>query len=175
MQRVEAQVRECSLVSSTNRGEVKRSDYIIQRSTNTSPTNRQANKTRDGRVLHANASVTAGIPGQRRSQSGEAEDPKKKTREQVRGEARTIVQLNIAKDRYLKLNRIQGLVQKQKTLVVGRIPYKALRATIKEHMDLLQAELEHRGVATALIPTGCRARVNKHCPNSSFLSVSEPI
>mgnify|MGYP006965230816 CR=1 FL=1 len=205
--RVEAQVRECSLVSSTNRGEVKRSDYIIQRSTNTSSINRQANKTREGRVLHANASVTAGVPGQRQMQSGGAEDPKKKTRQNVRGEARTVVQLQNARDRYQKLNRIQNLVQKQKELktilkrkdenrsdmsrateeakkfrrkyllsrapnkrqkergvdrtylVVGRIPYKSLRAIVSEHMHFLHAELAHRGTDAADIPTGFRERI----------------
>ena len=205
--RVEAQVRECSLVSSTNRGEVKRSDYIIQRSTNTSFINREANKTREGRILHANASVTAGMQGQRQTQSGGPENPKKKIRQTVRGEPRTIVQLNNAKERCQNLNRIRGVLVKQKKLkdalktknenrsdvarataqanefrrkhllerapnkrqrergvdrtylVVGRIPYKVLRATIPEHMDLLQAELVHRGADPANIPAGCRDRI----------------
>jgi hypothetical protein len=205
--RVEAQVRECSLVSSTNRGEVKRSDYIIQRSTNTSSINREANKTREGRTLHANASVTAGMQGQRQTKSGGPENPKKKIRQTVRGEARTIVQLNNAKERHQNLNRIRGLLVKQKKLkdalktknenrsdmarataqanefrrkhllerapnkrqrergvdrtylVVGRIPYKALRATIPNHMNLLRAELVHRGADPATIPNGCRDRI----------------
>ena len=135
------------------------------------------------------------------------ENPKKKIRQTVRGEPRTIVQLNNAKERCQNLNRIRGILVKQKKLkdalktknenrsdvarataqanefrrkhllerapnkrqrergvdrtylVVGRIPYKVLRATIPEHMDPLQAELVHRGADPANIPAGCRDRI----------------
>lgn len=91
--RVEAQVRECSLVASTNRGEDRRSDYIFQRSSNTRAVNQEARSTRRGRCLHANGSIRGGVQGQRQTSSGEAEDPTKKQRERTRGEERIKIQL----------------------------------------------------------------------------------
>ena len=63
--RAEGMVRECSLVSDTARGEANRSHLILQRSVLASKINDIAAKSREGRVLHANASTGSGIQGER--------------------------------------------------------------------------------------------------------------
>ena len=205
--RVEAQVRECSLVASTNRGEDRRSDYIFQRSSNTRAVNQEARSTRRGRCLHANGSIRGGVQGQRQTSSGEAEDPTKKQRERTRGEERIKIQLTSTEKRYAAIQRIPGILGKQKRmknalvtkndlkaqisrangeaeefrrrymisraqnkrqkergvdrtyLVVGRIPYKSLRAGVPEHMNFLHTELVHRRTDAADIPAGFRERI----------------
>jgi len=139
-------VRECSLVSSTNRGEARRSDYIIQRSTIVTPVNQEANATREGRVLHANGSMSAGLQGQRQTKSGEAEDPDSKARQTVRGEIRIRIQLANSRCRHAALACLNNICDKRKKKVAGRIPYRSLYAHNAQHMDLLHAELVHRGL-----------------------------
>jgi hypothetical protein len=58
--RVEAMVRECSLVSDTARGEANRSHLILQRSVLASKINDIAAKSREGGVLHANGGTSSG-------------------------------------------------------------------------------------------------------------------
>ena len=205
--RVEAQVRECSLVASTNRGEDRRSDYIFQRSSNTRAVNQEARSTRRGRRLHANGSMCGGVQGQRQTSSGGAEDPTKKQRERTRGEERIKIQLTSTEKRYSAIQRIPGILGKQKRmknalvtkndlkaqisranreaeefrrkymisraqnkrqkergvdrtyLVVGRIPYKSLRAGVPDHMNFLHTELVHRRTDAADIPAGFRERI----------------
>jgi hypothetical protein len=70
--RVEAMVRECSLVSDTAWGEANRSHLILQRSVLASKINDISAKYWEGRVLHANASTSSGIQGERVVQSKQA-------------------------------------------------------------------------------------------------------
>jgi len=108
--RVEAMVRECSLVSDTARGEANRSHLILQRSVLASKINDIAAKSREGRVLHANASIGSGIQGERvvrseeaiRKHGGVAED-KGKVRMRARGAIRVVAALEVIKSRYVEV------------------------------------------------------------------------
>ena len=150
---------------------------------------------------------TVVLRGQTTDSGGEAEDPTKKQRERTRGEERIKIQLTSTEKRYAAIQRIPGILGKQKRmknalvtkndlkaqisrangeaeefrrrymisraqnkrqkergvdrtyLVVGRIPYKSLRAGVPEHMNFLHTELVHRRTDAADIPAGFRERI----------------
>ena len=108
--RAEGMVRECSLVSDTARGEANRSNLILQRSVLASKSNDIVARSREGRVLHADASTGSGIQGERvvrleeaiRKHGGMAED-KGKVRMRARGAIYAVAALGVIKSRYIKV------------------------------------------------------------------------
>ena len=58
-------IRECSHVSSTNCGEVSRTDYIFLGSINNCQVNNIAKRTREGQDLHTNGNVEYGKQDER--------------------------------------------------------------------------------------------------------------
>lgn len=121
--KTEAMVRECSLVSATNCGEGKRSNYVFLRSVNNTYINRIARETREGRTLHANASMKAGKQGERdlvssqakKKHKGEKEN-EKYTRERTRGKHRAQLSLQWIRQSYKETSAEKNTASSRKEI-----------------------------------------------------------
>lgn len=141
--RVEAMVRECSHVASTNRGEDARSNYIFLRSIMNSVINDIAAMGKENRVLRANGSMHAGVQGQRvvrseeaRRKHGGAVEDESKVRKRARGAERVAVSLKVITDRYKEVARMdpsrrkevkKQLLQKENKAKQERLEKKAVK------------------------------------------------